>query len=1237
MKSTTQSRAVWALLAGLLAVLLLLPLTATALPANQLNYGKNDPTDQTMSPSALFDALFAEELPLTSVERAALDALSDVAFRYNQSIPDSVIKREYNGNTGVLTVLVSRYSFTAANGKTVTWVPTSLSMDGGTPVELTDADGDGVYTCSFSELWNSDELRLAVDFAWQVEIPQATADGLLTMPYTVGQETLRQLESYAADKQAHDAADAAHRAYLAAMELYTAEKTNFDTYTGELKRYNERKAAYDSYILALAAYEAELEAYRQNEAKEAAWRETEKKYFAYQNFLKENAAFMDSYDRYNKELEGALSRLSIMNSMFIADSNGWQFYSGVMGPTVDSVLANKDLISGYTGVKEEYINLAYDATRRLRPLLSGYAEIYNREYESELERYRAEFAYYQANYEDIRDQLNLLYDSLYVIYSNAGLRAAMNVHPDTKEKVPHFRQFLGQMYVLSCALDNSRNLEADTWTVAKDFYDFTLRGLVEPELLIADTNKATPDGVTLPDKEVKIPEDMVIPERIEQLPPKDFDETLENPADKGAPAEVKDPGDPPAKVEDPGDPPAYVAPAGAPPTEPSFTSAERALANAYKNGSLPQRIAKNTPQQLTLQQTVTCVRYITNRKTVTFYDMDGSKLEEVSVEYGERVIGPNMSRPSDEKNSYVFLGWVPFGSNDPADRVSLQSVKEDLSLSPLYQITPHRYEITWRINGESYTTYCEWGVMPTCPYSTDRADTDTMTYAFVGWSPEVKPVTGAAFYTAQYDERVKTFTVTWIVGDRTENQECPINSEPICPIPTERQPDGSVYCFQGWNQQLRPVTQNITYRAKYEVTKLGEYSNGETCGAIHTEDAVRLLCEQATVNFAGASSYARSQGKLLILQWGDFSVKLTEELLTALDAALCTRIEWRTVAGELPGEQYFAFRYLNRIGQEIALGRELPISIAYTPVGGMTAMTYLVGEKTLTKLEPARFADGRAELSLAAGVQMLFRPEYQLKFSDPTANSSIASFPSHAPQGSTVSLLTNCTFGYEVTGAILTLADGTKETLNATSFLMPANALAIELRVERIVYHVSFVSDGKVISQLELFFDQQIPLPDDPTKAEDESYTYRFTGWTPYVSRTTGEDRNPVYTATFERIPKQVTVVTPGKDGFLYGVLPVASAIVLVTVVAILLLVHFRHQIISKLQELVGVKKAASADPKAKKRATEEPQPSELTEELPEAEVSPASPNTTVEDPSVSAENEGSADETTSSEREPEQ
>ncbi len=1156
---------VW--LALLLCVVTLWQIPVTAVE-NSLDYGKGGADDVELSASELFDALFGEtEAPLTACEKSSLDALLGIAMRYNQSIPPLVIDRDYDGDHGLLTVCVSPYSYVAQNGVEVIWLPTAVSLDGGEAKPLQDADGDGKYTCEFSNIWHSDEIELTVDFVWQVEISAETADGLLTYPYTVARESLDALISYETAKKTYDDQAKAYADYEAELAAYRTAKKNFEDYQSAMAVYTPKKQAYDDYVAAKAKFDADMLAYKEYEKIKAEYDAKEKLYFDYEKAREQYASIYDQYEPFLKGMEAANARLAIMDSMFLKDSHGWQFYSGVMGGTVDQVLANKHILETKALVPAEVLDNAEKATHILRPLLKGYRDVAYAKYSGELARSRAKFAYYSGHYEEIRDGITLLYASLHNIYGNSAVVTAMKTDADAKQKLPHFRQFLGQLYVLYCALDQQATPNP-AWVLSA--YDkYTLGELVEPELLLPADVNPSPEGVTLPDTEIELPEGL--PEPVEK-PVKDFVD-LVDPSIEGAPVEVKNPGKPPVEVDDPGDPPTEVfPPEGDEPTAPVLLAAERTLAEELRAGRLQKREAKGTSQLLTFTRKVSCIKTIDNRKTVSFYDLDGTLIKTVFVEYGEAVASPDMTREGDEiYSSYLFLGWVHYGETDISNRVSLQSITTDLYLKPIYETVKRVYEITWVVGSQTETTTHHWGETPVCPLNTEKTH-PTILYTFTGWSPTLTEVRGNATYTAQYQQSPKAYTVSWVMGDRTVEERVLHGKLPIPPSDTSRRTDDYVYEFLEWDHTIQAATRDMIYTARYTQTPLATSDDGTVYSAIHADGEVILLASRPVVNFSNASQYARKIGAVLTVQWGDFSVSLNKSAQTKLTDAKCTKLEWDTRQGEYAGETYLSLRCLNSVGKELNLALYLWIDVSYEKQDGLFVMAYRVNGKKLVPLEKiTRYGGGGASFQIRTELEYVYRPEYLLTFAEQTQNCDLSAFPKHAPVGSAVSLRANCSFGYEISSAILTKADGTQVTVTEDSFLMTDEPYSIELTVTPITYYVTFVVDGEVISEQHLFFGDRVEIPEDPTKAEDEDYIYTFEGWSPYVTGATGENRAPVYTATFSRTAK-TPVATPEddvQDRFLTVVVLIFVGVLLL-VAAVVLSVIYRRQIKRFLIWLAG-------------------------------------------------------------------
>ena len=1157
------------LVACLLCVLTVCQTPARAAEAT-LDYGRGVESDKSLSASALFSAIFGEtEVPLSEAEKNALDALSGVALQYNDSVPPQLVERSYNGDLGVFTVRAQSYDYVAQNGETVSWVPVRVSLNGGEKRSFDEKNELGEYSCAFGDIWNSDEIQVDVDYAWQVEIPVETADGLLTLPYTVGREALEALNAYNAAKSQYDGEKAAYDAYLSEKAAYDEAKTAFLNYNDALAAYTAQKSAYDAYVIDKALYDSKVLAFEAYKEKKNAYDEALAAFYLYEQKRQEYATLYDQYEPYLKGVADMEARLAIMESMFLYDSNGWQFYGGVMGGTVDSVIANRYKLETVALVERKYIDNAKNATEQLRPLLQGYAELRKKTYNTTLERQQALFGYYSEHYEEIRDSVTLLYQSVHTIYGNSAVVKGMSTDAEARAKQPKFRWFLAHLYLLYCALDASA--EPNLAWILSEYDKKTYMELVEEKLLPPTDVNPSPAGVYVPETTVELPDDL--PEPVEK-PIKDF-EDVEDPSVAGAPTYVENPGDPPPEVEDPGDPPPEVdPPTVSEPTPPTLSSEARALAEAIRLGTLQSRAARNTSQTLMLEASVTRFFTIDNRKTVSFYDHEGNLLQTVLVEYGESVVAPDVSRQPDEVyTSHVFLGWLKFGDTDINNRVSLQSVTTDLILVPKYASTKRIYEITWVVDGKVRTTTYHWGELPECPLSTEKAADSTVEYRFTGWSPAVTEVRENATYTAQYEETPRLYKVTWRIADRVEETWLRYGETPVCGFSTDRATTDRIYTFTGWDQTVRPVKGDVTYTAQYKETLLATYNDASPCPIEHNGKTLTLLAEQEVVCISNLYDYARKNGMTVYIQWGELAVVINDAAMQTMDVSRCTKLKMEQKKGAYEDSTAFTVTYLNDAGKQISVPRKISVTAYYTPEERSYAMVYRAVGSVLAPIEITRYTNGSAEMKVDSGVPMEFRLEYRLGFTDPNEKCDLSAFSAYASAsvGAQIPLRANCEYGYEIAQAVIRYADGREVTVTEDFFIMEKDIVSVEVQVLPITYWVRFVVDGEVILEQSRFFGEAIEIPADPVKGEDETYFYTFAGWTPNLTgATTGENRSPVYTASFSRTPK-VPAVSPEEpvvDRFMTVMVPILCGVGVLLLIGVALLILFRRRLKRRLLPL---------------------------------------------------------------------
>ena len=83
---------------------------------------------------------------------------------------------------------------------------------------------------------------------------------------------------------------------------------------------------------------------------------------------------------------------------------------------------------------------------------------------------------------------------------------------------------------------------------------------------------------------------------------------------------------------------------------------------------------------------------------------------------------------------------------------------------------------------------------------------------------------------------------------------------------------------------------------------------------------------------------------------------------------------------------------------------------------------------------------------------------------------------------------------------------GEKQQINGGSFEMPNYIVSIHAKFTRIVYTVTFMNGNEVVSTGRYYYGETVIVPGNPTKSNDNKYSYEFSGWSPEVSETVTED-----------------------------------------------------------------------------------------------------------------------------------
>ena len=1153
MKTKKMSR-LWigaiALILGLLVVLQI-PVAAFS---QDLRYGKGMASDKKLPASQMYAGMYGDDL--SEAERNALDALAEVSLTYSP-VPDSVVKSEYDNDNGVLTILVNTYEYIAQNGEKVIWRPTKVWFNKGAAdqksAELSLKE-EGLYHCSFSGMTKSQEFMLDVDFVWEVMIAAEIGDTLTVLPYRVGKDAYEALKPY----EEYQEALAAYERYLE----YPAKKAAYDEYVKQLAKYEDELEKHEDYETAYDQYKKADDAYKENEDKKNKYAEKLNAYYAYTDSWMEFESLREKYEAYDKTYTQIKNALKVLDSAYIVQTVGtvssWSLFLAIKGPTATTFLDTLAGKEALTGIPRTLIDEARTASANLTNLLLEYDKILTASYESEFARVSAKFAFYKEHYDALCQNLRIFHTDMKEIYCTNGIPALV----EGVGKTAQVQLMVAQTYALYTALDDTVNMDSNWVLKYSAKGQKTMNEILHEVHRLTDTNMASPKTLTMPAEEMTLPDGVM--ERVEHPGKPDYDDTLTKPL---APSPVPKPTAPPEEVIDPGDAPAQCERPD-PVPKPTLTSVERALAEEYRAGNLKQREPSGKDKKLTLTQTVSCRRSFRAVNVVTFYYSDGTKIGEILVEkglsldfYADQI--PNEKREGDAINSsYVFLGWKVGANRFSTQALCDLDISGDLDIIADYDVTPRRYCVTWEVGSQKQTRYYNYGEIPVCPISTELPKQGEISYVFAEWSSEFLPVHEDVTYRALYEEIRPTYRVTWIYGLNGEHETVtwvpygyPADASSI---PVGIAPDNYDYRFDGWDKPLSSfVSGELTYQANYSAIPIAKHEDNSVCAVEHTLGTVILKPTQNTLQISNALEYASAAGKQLEIVWKGFSVtSFTAEQVRDLIEGRCAEISLIEECREADGAIYYQLEFRTML-YSYDPQLSLDVAVRRPSFDRVTGIVYLVADSSETQIKSKAYANKLA-FSMQSGDRVLYHPKYVLQVTDPAGKSDYSSVSVEVVGGDLVNLSSvKCEYGYEVVGAILTYSDNKREQVG-TQFVMPADPISVELIVERIVFHITFEVDGQAYKQMDLYFGDPIVPPENPTKAEDDSYTYAFEGWTPQVwsKAVDRSQRNPVFTAVFTAHPKTALAADSYRGTLVIRVVAIGLSGMLLFVGSILCIIH---------------------------------------------------------------------------------
>jgi hypothetical protein len=331
------------------------------------------------------------------------------------------------------------------------------------------------------------------------------------------------------------------------------------------------------------------------------------------------------------------------------------------------------------------------------------------------------------------------------------------------------------------------------------------------------------------------------------------------------------------------------------------------------------------------------------------------------------------------------------------------------------------------------------------------------------------------------------------------------------------------------------VRGDALYEAEYKKTPLAVADDGSAQAVEHTETAVLIHAASDAIDIREAARFAKELGKSLQIDWQGFSVTVKPQALSILTDSVCRKIR-ATLREDTSAGNIYDVMLCNSAGHEVELA--LPVTLETKADSGL----YLLSGDAWVRQEGAAACVGAFSVRICESYAVSV---------DPTENCYISELPTKVEAGNIVNLKIGCTFGYHVSAARVIRADGSEVEVRDLCFVMPSEAVKVELTVTKIIYHVTFVSDGKVLSEADYFLGDDIVFPTEPEKASDDTYHYTFSGWSNDLTIAVGDDLAPVLEAIFTANERNVVdqfLSTGNNDWVVTVALPIFGGVVLLLV-----------------------------------------------------------------------------------------
>ncbi len=546
--------------------------------------------------------------------------------------------------------------------------------------------------------------------------------------------------------------------------------------------------------------------------------------------------------------------------------------------------------------------------------------------------------------------------------------------------------------------------------------------------------------------------------------------------------------------------------------------------------------------------------------TVKFVDYDDTVLSDKTYHYGDTVTAPaNPSREKDGEYTYTFSGWDKDITLCDGDKTYRATYTTDENV---YTVTFKNYDGSV-IAVQTYN----YGNTVKAPANPERAADNTYTYTFDGWDKEIKAVTENAEYTATYKATYIDYTVKFVNYNGTVLNEKNYHYGDTVTIPNDptRAADSTyTYAFDGWDKEVKVVTENAEYTATYKATyidytvKFVDY-NGNVISekAYHYGDKVTIPNDPTrpadnTYTYAfdgwdkevkavtGNATYTATYKATYI----DYTVKFVDYDGTVLSEKTYHYGDKVTIPNDptRPADNTYTYAF-GGWDKEVKVVTEnatytatykatyIDYTVKFVDYNGtvLSEKTYHYGDTVTVPNDPARTADNTytytfkgwdKEIETVSGDET-YTAEYKATYIEYTVR--FTDF-----DGDEISSLT-----YHYGDSVVSPENPARAADNTYTYVFNGWDKEVKAVTENttyiatyketyIEYTVKFVDyNGNVISEKSYHYGDTVTTPNTPVRTADNTYTYSFNGWDKEIKAVT---ENAAYTATYKATYIEYTV-----------------------------------------------------------------------------------------------------------------